>query len=102
MLRNIKEKLINMKIGSLHLDSTKNLISESLKGDKNPFFNKRHSLKTKLLISKIKSKGEIYIYDSLLNLQVVVSSLRMLSKNIRAHYNTLNSYIINNKLFRGN
>lgn len=61
----------------LYLNSTKKLISDSLKGDKNPFFIKKHSLILKILISERRSNRKlyIYIYDNLLNLQVIIYSL---------------------------
>lgn len=91
-----------MAVGRLHSNLTKKLISDNLKGDKNPFFNKKHSLKSKTLISNRRSSRKIYIYDNLLNLQVVISSLNLLAKSIYANNRTLNSFINSNKLFRGN
>lgn len=97
-----KKKIRSMVVGRLHSNSTKKLISDNLKGDKNPFFNKKHSLKSKTFMSNRRSSRKIYVYDNLLNLQVVISSLNQLAKNIYANNNTLNSYINSNKLFRGN
>jgi group I intron endonuclease len=85
-----------------HSVETKRKISNSLKGYRNPFFMKKHSLIIKELISKHKSKGLIYLYDSMLNLQMVFLSITSLAKLISSTNNTLNDYLKTNKLFRGN
>ena len=97
-----KERLRSKAVGRLHSAFTKNLISLILKGEKNAFFNKKHSLTTLEIMSKQRSSGSIYVYDSLLNLQVVFSSLTKLAKSIQANNITLNTFLNNNKLFRGN
>ena len=57
---------------------------------------------SKVLISEGRSNRKIYIYDDLLNLQVIVSSLNKLAKSICANNSTLNLFINSKKLFRGN
>jgi group I intron endonuclease len=94
--------LSSLALGRIHLDSTKDLISQALTGYNNPFYNKKHSLNTNKLISSRRSKNLIYIYDSLFNLQIVFSSLTSLAKSIKANNSTLSSSIINSTLFRGN
>jgi group I intron endonuclease len=97
------KKIMKIKAtGKIHLKSTKFLISELLKGERNPFFKKKHSLYSKNLISIGKSSKLIFLYDSLRNLQISVSSLSLLAKEIQANYKTLNYYLNNNILFRGN
>ena len=88
--------------GRKHPAESKKLISNWLKGDKNPFFKKKHSQETKKLISSKKSKGSIYIYDSMLNLLMVFSSKTKFAKLIFSTNNTLKDYMSKNKLFRGN
>jgi group I intron endonuclease len=85
-----------------HSIETKRKISNSLKGERNPFFMKKHSLKSKELISNYKSRGFIYLYDSLLNLQIIFPSITILAKLILSTTTTLNTYLKTNKLFRGN
>ena len=97
-----KDKLRNIALGRLHLESTKLLISQALKGDKNPFYCKKHSLSSKDLISTKKSHGFIYVYDSLYNLLAVFNSLTLLAKIIKANNNTLNLVLNKDRLFRGN
>jgi len=53
-------------------------------------------------MSTQRSSKKIYIYDNLLNFQVIISSLNKLAKSIYTNNRTLNSYINCNKLFRGN
>jgi len=88
--------------GRVHSDKTKVLISESLKGSNNPFFMRRHLLKSKELISINRSKRLIYLYDSFLKLQVIFTSLTFLAKTINSNNKTLQNYLNENKLFRGN
>jgi group I intron endonuclease len=88
--------------GRKHSSESKKLISNSLKRDKNPFFGKRHSQETKKLISSRKSKRLIYVYNSMLNLLIVFSSLTKFAKLIFSTNNTLKDYMYKNKLFRGN
>lgn len=97
-----KYKLRNLALGRLHLESTKLMISQMLKGDKNPFYNQKHSLKSKDLISIKKSHGLVYIYDSLYNFQGVFKSLTELAKIIKANNNSLNLVLNKDRLFRGN
>jgi group I intron endonuclease len=97
-----KDKLRNLALGRLHLESTKLLISQALKGDKNPFYCKKHSLSSKDLISTKKSHGFIFVYDSLYNFLAVFNSLILLAKTIKANNNTLNLVLNKDRLFRGN
>ena len=63
---------------------------------------KKHSILTKAIISSCKSIGLIYVYDSLLNLHLVFSSLTKLAKVVHSNNNTLTNCLKHNKLFRGN
>lgn len=98
-----KTKLLlrNLALARTHSDHTKGLISLFTIGTGNPFYGKKHSLISKELISIKKSKGRVYIYDNLLNLQIVLSSVTELAKAIHANYSTINEILNKNKLFRG-
>jgi len=98
-----KTKLLlrNLALARTHSDYTKELISLSTRGIRNPFYGKKHSLVSKELISNKKSKGSIYIYDNLLNLQIVLSSITELTKAIHANNGTINEILNKNRLFRG-
>jgi group I intron endonuclease len=82
-------------------DKTKKKISESLKGELNPFFNKNHSAYSinKIIISK--SLGKIYIYDYFYNFLVIFPSLTTFSKLVKSNNSTINKLISNGLLFRG-
>jgi group I intron endonuclease len=95
------DKFRNIRLGKSHSEDTKKLISLSLKGVKNPFYNKKHSTKTKELISNKNSSSPIFVYDYMLNLQIIFPSLTALAKRVRANYNSLNKSIQKNLLFRG-
>jgi group I intron endonuclease len=77
------------------------LISLSLKGIKNPFYNKKHTLNTKEAISSKRSSKLIYVYDYMLKLQIIFLSLTALAKAIHASHNALNNSIRKNLIYRG-
>jgi hypothetical protein len=64
-------------------------ISESLKGENNPFFNKVHSDAIKRQISLTKSASLIYVYNAFKQLLFVFPSLRFLSGQIKASHSAL-------------
>lgn len=80
---------------------TKAKISESLKGKKNPFFNRVHSETSKLQISLTKSSSLIYVYDSFRQLLFIFPSLRFLCGQIKASFSTLSKFTQDGLLFRG-
>jgi group I intron endonuclease len=96
-----RDKLRNIRLGQSHSEDTKKLISLSLKGIKNPFYNKKHSLKTKELISNKNSNRIIFVYDCMLNLQIIFPSMTSLAKAVHASHNLLNKSIQKKILFRG-
>ena len=55
-----------------------------------------------VLVYRLKSKGLIYLYDSLLRLQVVFTSMTLLAKTINSNNATIYNYLKWKKLFRGN
>ncbi len=59
-----KETLSKLATGRKHKEETKLKISAAVKADKNPFYNKMHTIETKLKISYNKSKGVVYLYNS--------------------------------------
>ncbi len=90
-----------MRLGSKHSDSTKALISKSLTGENNPFFNMSHTAESLLSISNAKSTGRVYIYNAFNQLQLVVSSVRMLAGKVNANSTSLASVMLSGDLFRG-
>lgn len=90
-----------MAKGRKHSDYTKSLISNSVKGSNNPFFNSSHSTELKIAISQKKSTGIIYIYNSLFELQIIVPSITKLCREVNSIHQTIQSYILSKNLFRG-
>jgi len=43
---------------------TKGLIAKAVTGENNPFYNKSHSLETKIRIMEAKSAYPVYVYNS--------------------------------------
>jgi hypothetical protein len=64
---------------------TKKKISESLKGELNPFYNKIHTAESIKKIIKNKSLSEIYIYNSYRELMVIFPSVTTFCKSIKAN-----------------
>jgi group I intron endonuclease len=81
--------------------STKKLISESLMGELNPFYGKKHSYETLDKIIEKKSLRKIYIYNSLKELLVIFPSVKTLAKKINSNSATIIKAIKENSLFRG-
>lgn len=84
-----------------HSDKTKALISRALVGDNNPFYNKNHSVESKLRIIEAKSGYSVYIYNTFRELLVIFPSVRSLAKLINSNHSTIVGYIKNKTLFRG-
>ena len=84
-----------------HSESTKILISEALSKYHNPFYKKSHNLESKLKMIQANSRHSVYIYNSFKILLVIFPSVRTLSKFIYSNSMTINNYIKNKNLFRG-
>jgi len=93
--------LSNLKKNTKLSDSTKNLISESLKGENNPFFNKKHTELSKQKMRDTKLTNKLYIYNINKELLYIAPSIKSFSKEIRANAQSINNYLNKNKLFRG-
>src|ERR1700679_1298797 len=97
----IKARLSDLAKKRKHSESTKILISKALSKSHNPFYKKSHTLDSKLKMIQANSKNLVYIYNSFKILLVIFPSVRTLSKFINSNSNTIQNYIINNNLFRG-
>lgn len=80
---------------------TKTKISESLKGELNPFYNKIHTAESIEKIRKKKSTSEIYIYNSYRKLLVIFPSVTTFCKSIKGNNAFVNKIIESGNLFRG-
>ena len=85
----------------IHSDETKSLIAEALTGDKNPFSKKTHTKESKLKIIESKSRYPVYIFNSFKELLMIYPSVRTLAKVINANSTSINNFINNQYLFRG-
>lgn len=63
-------------------------------GDNNPFYNKNHSVESKLTIIEAKSAYSVYIYNSFRELLVIFPSLRSLAKLINSNHSSTKSKVI--------
>jgi group I intron endonuclease len=96
-----KQMLASLAKNRKHSKETKDLISTSLKGKLNPFYNKTHSLESLSKMTVANSSGVVYVYDSLKQLQVVFPSVKTLSLAINANSSSIKKVIDTGSLFRG-
>jgi len=59
-----KQMLSELAKNRKHYDQTKNLISRTLIGENNPFYNKTHSIESKLRMIDALSAYSVYVYNS--------------------------------------
>nr|YP_009710789.1 GIY-YIG endonuclease [Macrolepiota fuliginosa]QFZ98737.1 GIY-YIG endonuclease [Macrolepiota fuliginosa] len=96
-----KNLLSELAKNRVHSDKTKALISRALVGDNNPFYNKNHSVESKLRMIEANSAYPVYIYNSFRELLVIFPSVKTLAKLINSNHSTIVSFIKNGTLFRG-
>jgi group I intron endonuclease len=96
-----KKLLSELAKNRIHSESTKGLIARALTGENNPFYNKSHSIESKVRMIEANSKHSLYIYNSYRQLLVIFPSILTFSKEIRCNHGTLVSYIKSNDMFRG-
>jgi group I intron endonuclease len=96
-----KQMLSELAKNKIHSEKTKALISRALVGDNNPFYNKNHSVESKLRMIEANSAYSVYIYNSFRKLLVIFPSVRTLAKLINSNHSTIVNYIKNGTMFRG-
>lgn len=96
-----KQMLSELAKNRIHSNETKALISSALIGENNPFYNKNHSLESKLRMIEAKSAYPVYIYNSFKELLVIFPSVKTLAKLVNSNHSTIVNYIKNRILFRG-
>lgn len=96
-----KNLLSELAKNRTHTYKTKSLIVKALVGENNPFFNKNHSIETKIRLIEANSAYPIYIYNSYKELLVIFPSVKTLAKLIKSNHSTIVNVIKNNELFRG-
>ncbi len=96
-----KQLLYELAKNRTHSDKTKTLIAKALVGENNPFYNKNHSMETKIRLIEANSAYPVYIYNSFKELLVIFPSVKTLAKLIKSNHPTLVSVIKDKTLFRG-
>lgn len=96
--KSLLSKLANNRV---HSDKTKGLIARALTGENNPFYNKNHSIESKVRMIEANSSYPVYIYNSYKELLVIFPSVLTLAKLIKSNHSTIVAYIKEQTLFRG-
>jgi group I intron endonuclease len=85
----------------VHSYKTKSLIARALTGENNPFYNKSHSVESKVRMIEANSSYSVYVYNSYKQLLVIFPSVLTLAKLIKSNHSTIVDYIKEQILFRG-
>lgn len=96
-----KQMLSELAKNRIHSDETKALISKALIGENNPFYNKKHSVESKLRMIEANSLYPVYVYNSFKTLLVILPSVKPLAKFINSNHSTIVNFIKTSTLFRG-
>lgn len=96
-----KKILSELAKNRTHSDQTKGLIARAVTGENNPFYNKNHSVESKLRIIEAKSAYPVYVYNSFKELLVIFPSVKTLAKLIKSNHSTLVNIIKDQTIFRG-
>lgn len=96
-----KKLLSELAKNRTHSDETKGLIARALVGENNPFYNKSHSIESKVRISEAKSAYPVYVYNSFKELLVIFPSAATLARLIKSNHLTIVNIIKEQTIFRG-
>lgn len=96
-----KELLSQLAKNRVHDDITKGLIVKALTGENNPFYNKSHSVESKVRMIEAKSAYPVYVYNSLKELLVIFPSVKTLANLIKSNHSTIVNLIKEQTIFRG-
>lgn len=96
-----KKLLSELAKNRTHTDKTKGLIARALTGENNPFYNKNHSIESKVRMIEANSAYSVYVYNSLKELLVIFPSVKTLAKLIKSNHSTLVNIIQQQTIFRG-
>ena len=97
----VKELLSELAKNRTHSEKTKALIAKALTGENNPFYNKSHSIESKIRMIEANSAYPIYVYNSYKELLIILPSVLTLAKLIKSNYATLVNVIKEQTIFRG-
>ena len=96
-----KKLLSDLAKNRVHSDITKGLISKALTGENNPFYNKNHSMESKVRMIEANSAYPVYVYNSFKELLVIYPSVTTLAKLIKSNHPSIVSNIKEQTIFRG-
>lgn len=96
-----KKLLSELAKNRTHTDKTKGLIARALTGENNPFYNKSHSIESKVRMIEANSAYSVYVYNSFKELLVIFPSVKTLAKLIKSNHSTLVNIIQEQTIFRG-
>ena len=96
-----KKLLSELAKNRTHSDKTKGLIVRALTGENNPFYNKSHSIESKVRMIEANSAYSVYVYNSFKELLVIFPSVKTLAKLIKSNHSTLVNTIQEQTIFRG-
>lgn len=96
-----KRLLSELAKNRIHSDKTKALIAKALTGENNPFYNKNHSIESKIRMIEANSAYPVYVYNSFKELLVIFPSVKTLAKLIKSNHPTLINVIKQQIIFRG-
>lgn len=96
-----KQLLSELAKNRTHSDKTKTLIARALTGENNPFYNKSHSVESKIRMIEANSAYSVYVYNSFRELLVIFPSVKTLAKLIKSNHFTLVKTIKEETIFRG-
>jgi group I intron endonuclease len=96
-----KELLSELAKNRTHSEETKALIARALTGENNPFYNKSHSVESKVRMIEAKSAYPVYVYNSYKKLLVIFPSVSTLAKLIKSNHSTIVDIIKEQTIFRG-
>ena len=96
-----KKLLSELAKNRVHSDETKGLIARAVTGENNPFYNRNHSIESKLRMIEANSAYPVYIYNSFKELLVIFPSVKTLAKLIKSNHSTLVKNIQEQTILRG-
>ena len=96
-----KELLSRLAKNRTHSDATKGLIARALTGENNPFYNKSHSVESKIRMIEANSAYPVYVYNSYKKLLVIFPSALTIAKLINCNHSTIIDVIKKQDIFRG-
>jgi len=96
-----KKLLSELAKNRVHSEKTQSLIAKALTGENNPFYNKSHSVESKIRMIEANSSHSVYIYNSFKELLAIFPSVLTLAKLIKSNHPSLVNIIKEKVIFRG-